>query len=507
MANKKIKRALISVFDKSGIAPIVKELDRQGVEILSTGGTQKHIEELGIQVHAVEELTDYPSILGGRVKTLHPKVFGGILAMRNDQHQGELEKYDIPEIDLVVVDLYPFEETLTSGGTHEEIIEKIDIGGISLIRAAAKNFKDVLVIPSRELYGTLLELLKDGKGSDEGLRRQMAATAFKISSQYDFLIADYLNAGDKMAFTYTASPQKALRYGENPHQSGEFYGNLQESFKKIQGKALSYNNLNDIESAIRVIADMPEGKASCAVIKHTNTCGLAVRDNVYEAWKAALAGDPVSAFGGIIIFNTEVPENVAREINKMFYEVLIAPSFSAEALEILSRKKKRTLLKFKSFPRTTRMFKSVLNGVLVQDIDNKIVAVSDLEYVTEEKPSGEEIENMLFADICVKHLKSNAIALVKDMQLIGIGTGQTSRVDALMQAIDKAGRMGFETEGAVMASDAFFPFPDCVEIAHKHGIDLVIQPGGSIKDKESIEYCDEHRMKMVLTGTRHFKHG
>lgn len=504
---KKIKRALISVFDKSGLDEIVKTLHEHNVEILSTGGTRKYIENLGITVVPVEELTDYPSILGGRVKTLHPKVFGGILAMRSSEHLQELDTYSIPEIDLVIVDLYPFEETLNKTDKLSEIIEKIDIGGISLIRAAAKNFRDVLVIPSRNQYPALNEIMGQDVASDMQFRREMAAEAFKISSRYDQLIAGYLSEDKGERFTVSAGPRHVLRYGENPHQEGRFYGDLTEYFKQLSGKSLSYNNLNDVNSALSVIADMPENSMSCAVIKHTNTCGLAVRDTAEDAWKDALAGDPVSAFGGIIVFNCEVNSTVAKAINKLFYEVLIAPSFTADVQKILTSKKKRIVLQLTQLPEKDTSFKSLLGGILMQEVDNKIVGEEGLDLVTDLKPTKNEIEDMLFADICVKHLKSNAIAITRNKQLIGIGTGQTSRIDALRQAINKAQRMGFELKGATMASDAFFPFDDCVEIAQENGIKLVIQPGGSIRDKDSINYCNKHGMKMVLTGIRHFNHG
>lgn len=507
MSKRTIKRALISVYDKKGIDSIARLLTQIGVEIISTGGTYQFIKDAGVEVSKVEDLTEYPSILGGRVKTLHPKVFGGILAMRTEEHRAQLEKYLIPEIDLVIVDLYPFEETLKSGKSDADIIEQIDIGGISLIRAAAKNFNDVLVIPSRDQYGFLRSLIEKDNTSDLSMRRKMAAESFKISSAYDNLIAGFMADQSEEEFSAYANDKLSLRYGENPHQTGEFYGNLEEILNQIQGKELSYNNLNDIEAALRVMQDLPKGKACCAVIKHTNTCGLAVRNTVEEAWDAALAGDPISAFGGIIVFNRPVNKAVAEKINKLFYEVLIAPEYEEMALEILTKKKKRIILELKSDLKGGKTYKSLLNGVLVQDLDEKVVTADDIKIVTQVKPTAEEIDNLLFANICVKHLKSNGIALTKNMQLIGIGTGQTSRVDALRQALEKAERMGFDTQGAVMASDAFFPFPDCVEIAHDHKINLVIQPGGSIKDKDSIEYCDKHGMKMVFSGVRHFKHG
>ncbi len=507
MSYKKINRALISVFDKGGIDEIALQLKANGVEILSTGGTQDYLENLGIEVKPVEELTDYPSILDGRVKTLHPAVFGGILARSIPEHQKELEEYKIPTIDLVIVDLYPFEETLKSGGIEQDIIEKIDIGGISLIRAAAKNFHDVLVVPSKNQYGELLDVLQNGDGSEVEFRRQMAAAAFRISSAYDNLIAGFMAGEPTDAFVASSGPEAILRYGENPHQEGWYYGDIDKMFDIIQGKELSYNNLNDIEAAISLMRDLPEGSVSCAIFKHTNACGVAVRKTAMDAWRDALAGDPISAFGGIIIFNSTITEEVAAEIDKIFYEVLIAPEFTEGALGLLGKKKNRILLRLKEMPELGLNYKSLLNGILVQDADARKVVKEDLNYVTKEKPTTEEIEEMLFANICVKHLKSNGIALTKNMQIIGIGTGQTSRVDALNQAIEKAKRLGFDLKGGVMASDAFFPFPDCVEIAHVNGINLVIQPGGSIKDNDSIDFCDKRNMKMVTTGIRHFKHG
>ncbi len=508
MADKQIRTALISVYHKEGLEPIVRLLHELGIRIYSTGGTQRFIESMGVPVEAVEALTGYPSILDGRVKTLHPKVFGGILARRQADHLEQLARYDIPPIDLVVVDLYPFEETVAQ--THDEaaIIEKIDIGGISLIRAAAKNYREVVVVPSREEYGMLLEVLqqKGGKTSLEE-RRELARRAFKVSSNYDIAIFNYFNEGTaELSFKYSIHRSDILRYGENPHQRGVFYGAFEDLFDKYSGKEISYNNLVDIDAAVQLMREFAEAPPTFAILKHTNTCGVATRPSLSEAWASALACDPVSAFGGIFACNRTLDLATAREIDKLFYEVLIAPAFEADALALLSKKKKRILLRAKSWYVQPRNFRSLLNGVVEQDADLKTETRRDLRQVTKKAPTTREVEDLLFANICVKHLKSNAIALVKGQQLIGMGCGQPSRVDALKQAIAKAQRFGFELAGAVMASDAFFPFPDCVEIADEAGITAVIQPGGSIRDQESIDYCDAHGMAMVFTGTRHFKH-
>lgn len=505
---KKIQSALISVFYKEGLGPIVQELKRMGVKIYSTGGTQRFIEEQGVPVEAVEDLTTYPSILDGRVKTLHPKVFGGILARREDSHLGQLEQYEIPELDLVIVDLYPFEETVASTQDESAIIEKIDIGGISLIRAAAKNYKDVVVVPSRDEYELLLNLLKDKDGVTElADRKELARRAFKVSSHYDTAIFQYFDEeSDDRAFKHSIHTQEVLRYGENPHQQGIFHGNLGGLFEKLNGKALSYNNLVDIDAAVALMAEFKDADPTFAILKHTNACGVATRATVLQAWTDALAADNISAFGGILICNKEIDLATAEEINKLFYEVLIAPSFAADALELLSAKKKRILLKIKEFAVQARSFKSLLNGVIEQDTDMKMESADDLEVVTKKSPTESEITDLIFANKCVKHLKSNTIVLARGNQLLSMGCGQTSRVDALKQAIDKAGRFGFELAGAVMASDAFFPFPDCVEIAHEAGVTAVIQPGGSIKDQDSIDFCDQHGIAMVKTGVRHFKH-
>ncbi len=505
--NKKIKNALISVYHKDNLDEIVKGLHEHGVQLFATGGTQDFIEKLNIPVTAVESITDYPSILGGRVKTLHPKIFGGILSRReNASDILEMEEFSIPGIDLVIVDLYPFEETLISGAPREEIIEKIDIGGISLIRAAAKNYKDVLIIPSLSHYGFLRNIIRHHNAqSSLDDRLLMAANAFAVSSHYDTQIFRYLNAdAGILAFRESIPEGQALRYGENPHQRGVFYGNLKDCFEQLSGKELSYNNLLDIDSAVSLIAEFSE--PAVAILKHNNACGLACREHLGEAWKAALEADPVSAFGGVIIANRNIDMNVAGEFNKLFFEVLIAPSFDQEAVELLKHKKNRILLKQKDFSLPKRQYRTLLNGVVEQERDLKSEKESDLKSVTKREATGSEIQDMLFAMKIAKHTKSNTIILVKEKRLLAGGTGQTSRVDALHQAIAKAKSFGFSLEGAVMASDAFFPFPDCVEIAHKAGISGVIQPGGSVKDQESIDYCNEKGMAMTLTGIRHFRH-
>ncbi len=492
-----IKSALISVFHKTGLDRIVEKLRQDGVTIYSTGGTYSFLEERGIPAEKIEDLTGYPSILGGRVKTLHPKVFGGILGRHDlSADVAEMEHHRIPPIDLVIVDLYPFEETLKSGGNHKDIIEKIDVGGISLIRAAAKNFEHVLVIPSQKQYSVLEDILLNHKGiSTLELRKQMAAESFLISSKYDELISNYLSGNQNIT---------SLRYGENPHQKAEFIGKMDEVFEKLQGKELSFNNLVDIDAALELIKEFD--KTAFCIIKHTNPCGAATAPDILEAWMKALAGDPVSAYGGILASNRTVDSLTAVEIDKIFFEVLVAPDFSAEALEILMRKKNRIILKLKSYSSPERLEKTILNGRLIQDRDAHIETEADLKFVTDSKPSKNQVDDMLFANKIVKHAKSNTIVLAKDNQLIGIGVGQTSRIDALKQASDKAKRFNFETKGAVMASDAFFPFPDCVEMAHEAGIEAVIQPGGSMRDQESIDYCNAHSMPMVITGYRHFKH-
>lgn len=508
MASKKINSALVSVYNKDGLEPIIQKLHELGVTLYSTGGTKAYIEKLDIPVIAVEDLTSYPSILDGRVKTLHPKVFGGILARREEGHQEQLKKYEIPEIDLVIVDLYPFEQTVAETDDEAEIIEKIDIGGISLIRAAAKNFNDVLVVPSKSEYEIFLKLLEEKQGSTSLKDRQeYARRAFKVSSNYDIAIFNYFNEGTAdVTFKYSIHRSDILRYGENPHQNGVFFGDFDKIFDKLNGKAISYNNLVDIDAAVQAMREFRAAAPTFAILKHTNTCGVATRPTLQEAWQAALACDNISAFGGVFVCNRAVDLATAQEIDALFYEVLIAPGFDADALELLSKKKNRILLHIKDFFVRKRSFRSLLNGVVEQDTDLKIETAADFEQRTKKAPTMQEINDLLFANICVKHLKSNGIALVKNSQLIGMGCGQPSRVDALKQAIAKAKAFGFDLQGAVMASDAFFPFPDCVEIADKEGITAVVQPGGSVKDQESIDYCDAHGMAMVFTGTRHFRH-
>jgi len=508
MSLKKIHSALISVYHKNNLEPIIKLLHNHGVQLYSTGGTQKFIEEAGIPVTPVEDLTSYPSILGGRVKTLHPKVFGGILSRRD--HPGDIDQmseYEIPSIDMVVVDLYPFEATVASGAGEQDIIEKIDIGGISLIRAAAKNFEDVLVVSSMEQYKDVEEMLKNQSCETTLEQRKLyAVKSFDISSHYDSAIFGYLNADDKvMSFKNSTRKSKVLRYGENPHQQGVFYGDLEDMFEQIHGKELSYNNLVDIDAAVCLIEEFQD-EIAFAILKHTNACGCATGATVKEAYLKAFEADTVSAFGGVLITNEVVDGAAAEELHKLFFEILAAPDFTNEALEILMQKKNRILLKKKANLETKKQFKSILNGIIEQDRDLKTDALEDLEVVTERATTDEENDALLFASKICKHTKSNTIVLAKKGQLIASGVGQTSRVDALKQAIDKAAAFGLSLEGAVMASDAFFPFPDCVEIANSAGVKAVIQPGGSIRDKDSIEYCDKHKMTMVFTGIRHFKH-
>ena len=503
---KRIKRALVSVYHKDGLDEILKKLHQEGVSFVSTGGTQKFIEELGIPCDAVEDLTGYPSILGGRVKTLHPKVFGGILARReNEGDQAQLAQYEIPEIDLVIVDLYPFEETVASGADEQSIIEKIDIGGISLIRAAAKNFKDVVIVASKHQYTPLLNLLNE-KGAETSLedRKWFAKEAFAVSSGYDSAIFNYFDNREGSYFRVAIDQPMHLRYGENPHQKGLFYGQFNNMFDQLHGKEISYNNLLDIDAAVNLIDEFDE--LTFAILKHNNACGVASRSNVVDAWKDALAGDPVSAFGGILITNTTINKEAAEEINKIFFEVIIAPAYDADALAILEQKKNRIVLVRKECKTCPMQFRSLLNGALMQEKDLSIQTESDLVAMTEKQPSAKEVEDLLFANKIVKNSKSNAITLVKNKQLCASGIGQTSRVDSLKQAIEKAHSFNFDLQGAVMASDAFFPFPDCVEIADKAGITAVIQPGGSIKDELSVAYCNEHNIAMVKTGVRHFKH-
>lgn len=508
MDTKKIKSALISVFYKDGLEDIVKALDAQGVTIYSTGGTQKFIEGLGIHPVAVESLTGYPSILGGRVKTLHPKVFGGILSRRDMFSDGEqLAQYEIPEIDLVIVDLYPFEATVASGAPEQDIIEKIDIGGISLIRAAAKNFKDVVIVPAVDHYQEFLNIYTEQDGATTlAQRRHFAGYAFNVSSHYDSAIFNYFNREEQIpAFKQSSTKANVLRYGENPHQKGYFYGDLEACFTKLNGKEISYNNIGDIDAACSLIDDFTD--TTFAILKHNNACGLACRATLLDAWKDALAGDPVSAFGGILITNRTITKDVAEEMHKIFFEVCIAPDYDADALEILKGKKNRIILKRNAFKMHDKMFRSVLDGVLVQDRDTVVPTAEDMsKSVTSTPITDQQAKDLAFATILVKHTKSNAIVLAKNGQLCASGTGQTSRVDALRQAIAKAQSFGFDLNGAVMASDAFFPFPDCVEIAHEAGIVAVAHPGGSINDQKSIDYCEQNKMGMAITGFRHFKH-
>jgi phosphoribosylaminoimidazolecarboxamide formyltransferase/IMP cyclohydrolase len=515
--NKKIQSALISVFYKDGLENIVKSLSELGITIYSTGGTQSFIEKLGVSVVPVEDLTTYPSILGGRVKTLHPAVFGGILGKRDDEtHVQEMKQYSIPEIDLVIVDLYPFEETVASTKEEKKIIEKIDIGGPSMIRGAAKNFNDVVVIAAKKEYAELEKLLKEQKGETTiGQRRSFAAKAFEVVAHYDVAIARYFNlpagqAGPSGSFYFQESVPnpKAMRYGENPHQSGVFYGNPEQLFDQLNGKELSYNNLVDVDAAIQLIGEFPyhagDADFTFAIIKHTNVCGVSQRPSVKESWDAALSGDPESAFGGVLVCNGPIGKATAEAINEIFFEVLIAASFDEDALTILKAKKNRILLRLKMQPANTVQYKSVLNGVLKQGID--LGNYSEWKETGGRESTTAERQDLEFANLVCKHLKSNAIALVKNKQLIGKGCGQTSRIDSLRQAIDKSKQFNFDLHGAVLASDAFFPFNDCVKMGHEAGIEAFIQPGGSVRDKDSIEYCVENKLAMVMTGMRHFKH-
>ncbi len=504
---KKIKTALVSVFYKDGLEEILSLLNADGVKFLSTGGTKSFIESLGYSCQAVEDLTGYPSILGGRVKTLHPKVFGGILNRReNEGDRQQIAQYEIPEIDLVIVDLYPFEATVASGASDADIIEKIDIGGISLIRGAAKNYNDVVIVTSKQQYAPLAEMLKaSGASSTLEQRRWFAKEAFAVSSGYDAAIYNYFAGADADDLRIALNGQRAMRYGENPHQKGFFYGDLNAMFDQLHGKEISYNNLLDIDAATQLMAEFGT-EPTFAILKHNNACGVATRPTILQAWTDALAGDPVSAFGGVLISNTEIDEEVANEINKIFFEVIIAPSYTEGALNVLEQKKNRIILVQKLPAPRTRQFRSVLNGALVQDRDTAVETPDMLKTVTKVAPTAEQVNDLLFANKIVKQSKSNAIVLAKNGQLYASGIGQTSRVDALRQAIAKAQSFGFDLHGAVMASDAFFPFADCVEIADQAGITAVIHPGGSIRDNESVEYCDAHGMAMVTTGIRHFKH-
>ena len=505
--SKKISSALISVFNKDGLGPIVKKLNEQGVTIYSTGGTQKFINDLNINVTAVENITDYPSILGGRVKTLHPKIFGGILNRQENQSDiNEMDSFNIPQIDLVIVDLYPFEKTVESGADHEAIIEKIDIGGISLIRAAAKNYKDVLCVSSVEDYNELYDIISEKNGfvSYED-RKKFASKAFNVSSHYDSAIFNYFN-NDEVVLKLSEPNGKVLRYGENPHQNGFFFGKFDDIFEKLNGKELSYNNLLDIDSAVNLMNEFLNEPPTFAILKHNNACGLSQRATLEQAYKDALEGDPVSAFGGVLISNTKIDLNTAEEIHKLFCEVVIAPAFCEDALEKLITKKNRILLRQKSTQLSNSSIRTCLNGYLLQDKDSFTDSKSQLKKVTKLSPTTNETDDLIFASKICKHTKSNTIVLAKNRQLCASGTGQTSRVDALNQAINKAKSFGFDLNGSVMASDAFFPFPDCVEIACNSGIKAVIQPGGSIKDQLSIDYCNKNNISMVFTNMRHFKH-
>lgn len=507
---KEIKTALISVFHKDGLDEILKLLHDGGVKFLSTGGTKSFIESLGYECQAVEDLTGYPSILGGRVKTLHPKVFGGILSRReNDGDRAQVSQYEIPDIDLVVVDLYPFSETVASGASQADIIEKIDIGGISLIRAAAKNFADVVIAASKHQYEPLRRMLeRQGAKSTLADRLFFAKEAFAVSSGYDSAIFNYFDSlgENPTALRIAIDGSKAMRYGENPHQKGYFFGNLDKMFTQLHGKEISYNNLLDIDAATALMAEFSDAVPTFAILKHNNPCGVATRPTVLEAWKDALAGDPVSAFGGVLVCNSLIDVDAAQEINKIFFEVLIAPAYTDDALAVLEQKKNRIILIQNEKNAAQTKFRSCLNGALQQEADLKVETPDDLRTVTVKPIDPAIVDDLLFANKLVKHCKSNAIVLAKNQQLCAAGVGQTSRVDSLRQAIDKAKSFGFDLNGAVMASDAFFPFADCVEIAHNAGVDAVVQPGGSIRDNESIKYCDDNGIAMAMTGFRHFRH-
>ncbi len=506
-STKKIASALISVFDKTGLEPIVKALHQNNVTIYSTGGTETFIKSFGIPVVAVEDITSFPEILGGRVKTLHPKIFGGIL--NRQDHSGDvqqMQEFNIPQIDLVIVDLYPFEKTVASGASEADIIEKIDIGGISLIRAAAKNFKDTVIVPSVEEYASFLNFYTENNGATTLENRRLLATkAFHVSSHYDGAIFNYFNTDDTYLKTSVANGQ-ILRYGENPHQKGFFFGDFDQMFTKVHGKELSYNNLLDVDAAVNLMNEFKGDEPTFAILKHNNACGLASRSTMKQAYLDALAADPTSAFGGVLIANGKIDLATAEEINKLFCEVVIAPAYDQEAIDLLEEKKNRIILILNDVELPQKNVRTCLNGVLVQDKDNVTDSKSHLKTVTNSAPTADEIEDLLFASKICKHTKSNTIVFAKNKQLCASGTGQTSRVDALKQAIEKATSFDFDLTGAVMASDAFFPFPDCVEIANKAGITAVIQPGGSIKDELSINYCNDNNMAMVFTGIRHFKH-
>jgi phosphoribosylaminoimidazolecarboxamide formyltransferase/IMP cyclohydrolase len=513
--SRRITSALISVFHKDGLEPVVQELHRLDVRLFSTGGTRSFIEGLGIPVVPVEDLTTYPSILGGRVKTLNPKVFGGILGRRGlESDVAELEEYAIPPIDLVIVDLYPFEATVAAGGSEADIIEKIDIGGISLIRAAAKNHNDVVIVPSMAQYAELLRLLREQDGHTTlPQRKAFAAAAFGVSAHYDSAIHQWFAGGAAAAPPIAGQPVHPLRYGENPHQEAAFTGDLHGLFEQLHGKELSDNNLLDLDAGLELIDDLstvkgvtPTAVEAFAILKHNNACGAAVRPTVREAWDAALAGDPVSAFGGVLVTTARIDKSTAEAIDSIFFEIIAAPDYDAEALEVLNRKKNRIILRRRGTGHAARHWRSALGGMLSQAANGAVPDASTMRTATEKAPTAQELADMVFATILVKHTKSNAIVLARDNQLLASGTGQTSRVDALEQAIAKAAKFGFDLHGAVMASDAFFPFPDCVEIALKAGISAVVHPGGSIRDQDSIDFCNAHGMAMCITGIRHFKH-
>lgn len=504
---KKAKSALISVFHKDGLEPIIRQLHKDGVKLYSTGGTQQYIESLKIPVVPVEEVTSYPSILGGRVKTLHPKIFGGILGRRSNATDAmEMEKYSIQDIDIVIVDLYPFEKTVASGASEEDIIEKIDIGGIALIRGAAKNFEDVVIVPSMEDYPRFLEMIqKNSSASTMEDRRYFAMRAFAVSSGYDSAIYNYFAQGSEPCLRVARDGKTHLRYGENPHQNAAFYGHLEDMFEQLHGKEISYNNLLDIAASVELMAEFAD-EPTFAILKHNNACGVASRETILQAYLDALACDPVSAFGGVLISNRALEADTAAEIDKLFCEVVIAPSYSDEAVEILKHKKNRIVLVQRNFTLPKQQVRSCLTGMLVQDRNTKTDSAEDMKTVTNTAPTDEQVRDMIFASKICKHSKSNAIVLAKNRQLYASGIGQTSRIDALRQAVEKAESFEFDLRGAVLASDAYFPFADGVELADKAGITAVIQPGGSIRDQLSIDYCNEHNISMVFTGTRHFKH-
>ena len=507
MSKKQISSALISVFDKTGLGPIIHQLNSYGVTFYSTGGTEKFIRDMNYEVTAVEDITGYPSILGGRVKTLHPKVFGGILNRQEvSGDQTALEQFEIPQIDLVIVDLYPFEDTIATGGSEQEIVEKIDIGGIALIRAAAKNFKDTFCVSDKNDYQDFLEILIQSNGAPNlEQRKKYSVKAFQTSSHYDAAIFNHFSQEEEV-LKLSVKDSRTLRYGENPHQKGKFFGPLSDLLQQIHGKEISYNNLLDIDAAVSLMLEFYDGDCSFAILKHNNACGFATRPNLKDAYLDALAGDPVSAFGGVLITNKSIDLDTATEINSLFCEVIVAPNYKAEALKLLKEKKNRIILVKKDIPLPSNTYRSCLNGILVQERDSKTDNAKKLDFITTKKPNAQEIEDLIFASKICKHTKSNTIVLAKNCQLLASGTGQTSRIDALNQAIEKAKHFNFDLNGAVMASDAFFPFPDCVEIAHKTGISSILQPGGSIKDQLSINYCNENDLSMVFTGIRHFKH-